>query len=119
MEELVDELMEACGNESVSLQHKQKRNEGSSTEIYEVTLQESINYMMDSNHHDSYFAFCEGLLSTVKESAPRDGIVKLSKSFNRIRDKPFPNQENWFDFFPSNLKPTDAIILAGAGELDT
>jgi hypothetical protein len=81
MEELVDGLMEACGNELVSLQHKQKLNEGSSTEIYEVTLQESIDYMMDSNHHDAYFAFCEGLLSTVKESAPRDGIDKLSKSF--------------------------------------
>ncbi|KAL3773351.1 hypothetical protein ACHAWO_011000 [Cyclotella atomus] len=118
MEELVDGLMEACGNELVSLQHKQKLNGDSSTDIYEVTLQESIDFMMNSNHYDSYFAFCEGLLSTV-EGAPSDSIVKLSKSFERIRDKPFPDQENWFDFFPSNVKPTDAIILAGAGATST
>ena len=120
LERLVDELIRSCGDVLVSLQRKQKKNDESlSTEIYDMTLQESVEYMMDSNHLDSYFAFCEGLLSTA-ESDPSSSIIsRLNQAFESVRDKPFPNQENWFDFFPPNIKPTDAIILAGAGSTST
>lgn len=120
-EELVDSLMDACGDDFVTLQCKRKRNDGhSSTEFYDVTLQESVEYMMDSNHLNSYFAFCEGLLSTTDSACDSiENLQALTRVFESTRDKPFPNQENWFDLFPSNLKPSDAIILAGAGSTST
>jgi hypothetical protein len=36
-----------------------------------------------------------------------------------IREAPFVGQENWFDYFPSNIRPSDAIILAGSGATST
>jgi hypothetical protein len=111
IEEIVNNLMGSCGEEYIALQHKQKQGAKSYTEIYNVTLQESIEYMMDSTPSDSYFAFCEGLLSTEHTS--------LKKAVEEIRDKPFPHTENWFDFFPSHIKPTDAIIVAGSGSTST
>ena len=120
IERLVDSLMSACGDNLVSLQRKQKHDDETHTEIYDVTLQESIEYMMDSNHNDSYFAFCEGLLSTSTPSNEQHkSLQELNQSLERMRDAPFPNKENWFDFFPSHLKPTDAIVVAGAGSTST
>eukprot|EP00956_Cyclotella_meneghiniana_P039154 scaffold166744_cov23-Cyclotella_meneghiniana.AAC.1 len=93
MDKLVDGIMRTCGDEWVSLQRKQKRDGTTSTEIYDVTLQESIEYMMDSNHDDAYFAFCEGILS--KSETEESSIDELNQFIESIRDKPFPNQENW------------------------
>ncbi|KAL7447832.1 hypothetical protein ACHAWC_000139, partial [Mediolabrus comicus] len=36
-----------------------------------------------------------------------------------IRESPFPNEENWFNYFPDKVRPTDAIILAGEGATST
>lgn len=118
VESLVDSLMETCGEEIVQMQRKRRRKSKKNgnkvtTEIYDVSLQESIGYLMDSTHDDSYFAFCEGLLSTSTV------VSELNHVFEEIREAPFPHQENWFNFFPPHLKPTDAIILAGAGSTST
>jgi len=110
LEQIVDDLMVTCGNDVVSLQHKQKRRNGMRTNIYDVTFRESIEYMMDSQHGDSYFAFCEGLLPASHA---------LHQKWEQIREKPFPQTENWFDFFSPSLKPTDAIIVAGSGSTST
>lgn len=93
MDKLVDEIMTTCGDKWVSLQRKQKRDGRTSTEIYDVTLPESIEYMMDSNHDDAYFAFCEGMLSI--SETERSSIDELNQAIESIRDRPFPNQENW------------------------
>ena len=97
------------------MQRKIKYEDGvSRTEIHDITLKESIEYMMESSHYDSNFAFCEGLLPS---SIP--GSSNLSDKLTKIRETPFPMQEDWFNYFPSKIKPTDAIILAGAGATST
>lgn len=118
IESLADEMMSILGQEEVQMQRKIKdEDDGSqSTEIYDLALEDTIDYiMMDSNHNDAYFAFCEGLLPN--SSIP--GSSKLSERFKAVREAPFADQENWFDYFPPNIQPTDAIILAGAGATST
>ena len=68
--------------------------------------------MMDSKRNDSFFAFCEGLL-------PSDATVELHQQLTEIREAPFPNEENWFNYFPDKVRPTDALILAGEGAVST
>lgn len=123
VESLADELMDTLGNEVVQMQRKIKDYENdddasdpqtTTTEIYDIQLLDAVEYMMDSQHDDSYFAFCEGLLPG---STPAS--TKLSDKLRDIREAPFCNEENWFDYFPNKIKPTDAIILAGEGATST
>lgn len=122
VESLADELMDTLGNEVVQMQRKIKDYENdddasdpqTTTEIYDIKLLDAVEYMMDSQHDDSYFAFCEGLLPG---STPTS--TKLSDKLRDIREAPFCNEENWFDYFPNKIKPTDAIILAGEGATST
>jgi len=112
IESLTDDLMHSLGDEEVEMQRKIKDEDDGSktTEIYDIALQDSIHYMMESSHCDSCFAFCEGLLQSSS---------KLSDALMNIREAPFSNHENWFDYFPSKIRPTDAIILAGTGATST
>ncbi|KAL7541214.1 hypothetical protein ACHAXR_010725 [Thalassiosira sp. AJA248-18] len=116
IESLADDLMRILGEEEVQMQRKIKDEDDGSqtTEIYDIALQDSIEYLMDSSHYDSYFAFCEGLLPSALP-----GSSNLSESLKDIREAPFAGRENWFDYFPSKIKPTDAIVLAGAGATST
>ena len=114
-EALVDELIDILGAQEVDLQRKIRREDGSrETEIYSMPLSETTDYIMDSSHGDAFFAFCEGLLPC---SIPGSGA--LSKKLEAVRDAPFPGVRSWFDFFPPHLRPTDAVILAGAGASST
>jgi len=115
IESLADQLMNILGDEEVQMQRKIKNDDGSrDTEIYDITLIEALDYMMDSRHDDAFFTFCEGLLpGNISDSS------KLHDKFTAIREAPFPNQENWFDYFPEKIQPTDAIILAGQGATST
>lgn len=79
--------------------------------MYNINLEDCIDYMMDSNNDDAYFAFCEGLLLP----GSYDSTNELSNKLREIREAPFVGQENWFDYFPLNIRPSDAIILAGSG----
>ena len=114
IEALADELMSLLGDEQIQMQHKVKNDDNgeTTTDIYDISLHESIDYMMDSKHDDSFFAFCEGLL-------PSDATVKLHQKLTEIREAPFPNEENWFNYFPEKVRPTDALILAGEGATST
>jgi len=114
IEALADELMSLLGEEQIKMQHKVKHDDNgeTTTDIYDISLHESIDYMMDSKHDDSFFAFCEGLL-------PSDATVKLHQKLTEIRESPFPNEENWFNYFPEKVRPTDALILAGEGATST
>lgn len=114
IEALADELMSLLGDEQIQMQHKVKHDDNgeTTTDIYDISLHESIDYMMDSKRNDSFFAFCEGLL-------PSDATVKLHQKLTEIREAPFPNEENWFNYFPEKVRPTDALILAGEGAVST
>mmetsp|Transcript_9011 Transcript_9011/g.13922 ORF Transcript_9011/g.13922 Transcript_9011/m.13922 type:complete len:397 (-) Transcript_9011:36-1226(-) len=113
IESLADDLMSTLGEEQIQMQHKIKDDDGKTvTEIYDISLFESVEYMMDSEHGDSFFAFVEGLL-------PSSTTAKLHKKLIDIREAPYPNQEDWFDYFPENIRPSDALILAGEGSTST
>ncbi|KAL7446588.1 hypothetical protein ACHAXM_010270 [Skeletonema potamos] len=113
IESLADELFRTFSEEQIQMQHKVKNDDGkTTTEIYDVSLNESIEYMMDSERDDSFFAFVEGLL-------PSSIAGKLHKKLTDIREAPYPHQEDWFDYFPENLRPTDALVLAGEGSTST
>ena len=114
IEALADELMSLLGEEQIQMQHKVKDDDNgeTTTDIYDISLHESIDYMMDSKHDDSFFAFCEGLL-------PSADTCKLHQKLTDIRESPFPNEENWFNYFPEKVRPTDALILAGEGATST
>mmetsp|Transcript_15492 Transcript_15492/g.34796 ORF Transcript_15492/g.34796 Transcript_15492/m.34796 type:complete len:396 (-) Transcript_15492:37-1224(-) len=113
-EALVDELIEVLGAQEVDLQRKIRRDGSPETEIYSMPLSETIDFIMDSSHDDAFFAFCEGLLPC---SIPGSEI--LSRKLEAVRDAPFPGVPSWFDFFPRHLRPSDAVILAGAGASST
>lgn len=112
--------MSRMGDVEVQLQRKIRggndEDDDSVTEIYDVTLKEAAEYMMDSSHDDSFFAFCEGLLDDDKSDD--DDCATLSSRLSEIREAPFRG-ENWFDYFPPSIRPTDAIILAGEGSCST
>ena len=113
IESLADDLMSTLGEEQIQMQHKFMDDDGEAvTEIYDVSLFESVEYMMDSEHGDSFFSFVEGLL-------PSSATAKLHKTLTDIREAPYPHQENWFDYFPENIRPSDALILAGEGSTST
>uniref|UniRef100_A0A7S2M337 JmjC domain-containing protein n=1 Tax=Skeletonema marinoi TaxID=267567 RepID=A0A7S2M337_9STRA len=113
IESLADDLLSTLGKEQIQMQHKIKDDDGKTiTEIYDLCLFESVEYMMDSEHDDSFFAFVEGLL-------PSSTTTKLHKQLTDIREAPYPQQEDWFDYFPENIRPSDAIILAGEGAVST
>ncbi len=114
IEALADELMSLLGDEPIQMQHKVKDDDNgeTTTDIYDISLHESIDYMMDSKHDDSFFAFCEGLL-------PSADTCKLHQKLTEIREAPFPHEENWFNYFPEKVRPTDALILAGEGATST
>ena len=116
IESLADELMTTLGHEEVRVQRKVRDAEDGyeETTMYDTSLRDSIDCMMASRRGDAWFAFCEGLLPS---SAP--GSAELSNKLQAIREAPFSEQENWFDYFPAEMAPTDAVVLAGAGATST
>jgi hypothetical protein len=122
IESLADTLMHSLGMETVSMQRKIKKESActrskATTKIYDIALQDCIDYMMNSCHDDAYFTFCEGLLPMM--NALHDDRSKLRDKLRNIREAPFSYQENWFEYFPRSVQPTDAIILAGIGATST
>lgn len=120
VEMITEGLMSRMGDVEVQMQRKirggNKGDDDAVTEIYDVTLQEAAEHMMDSSYDDSFFAFCEGLLDDDK--CDDDDCAALSSRLSEIREAPF-HGENWFDYFPSSIRPTDAVILAGEGSCST
>ena len=117
VESLADELIGILGDEEIQMQRKIKDDEdgsSSTTEIYDINVMDAVEYMMDSHHYDSYFAFCEGLLPGSTSDS-----TQLHDKLTNIRELPFPNQENWFTYFLSQVMPSDAVILAGTGATST
>lgn len=119
VETIAEELMTRMGDAEVQLQRKIRDNSDDDddgvTEICDVTLQEAAEYMMDSSYDDSFFAFCEGMLDDLSDGSD---CAALSSRLSKIREAPFRG-ENWFDYFPPSIRPTDAVILAGEGSCST
>ena len=119
VESLADELMSVLGAEEVTMQRKTRKDRGGSrsTTAYDIALRDCVGYIMDSRHDDAYFAFCEGLLPPGSSAPGRP--PELGDVLGDIREAPFSGGEDWFEHFPSEMRPTDAVVLAGAGATST
>ncbi|GMH82138.1 hypothetical protein TrVE_jg12990 [Triparma verrucosa] len=76
----------------------------------DVPLSTFLNTVNTSTHTSPIFCFAEGLLS----DSP------LSSDLTSIRDSVFsPFDPDWFQSFPSSIRPTDCVVLSGAGSTST
>ena len=108
-EEICDAWIQAVGSEVITVQRKTRQQ----TKLYECTVAQSLDLMMDhSSPGDSIFAFVEGLL---------DASSPLLQRLTGAREALFSdeNDKNWFDFFPETVQPTDCVVLAGEGATST
>jgi Cupin-like domain len=81
----------------------------------DVKLDVALNRIIyESNTKSAYIAFCEGLL----ESHP--GLQALHQLMTKAKEDLFSDDTDWFThYFPRELTPTDAVIMAGAGAIST
>mmetsp|Transcript_28746 Transcript_28746/g.43861 ORF Transcript_28746/g.43861 Transcript_28746/m.43861 type:complete len:443 (-) Transcript_28746:2899-4227(-) len=126
IESMTGDLLNILGNEVVQMQRKTRCTSSdvittTQTEIYDIMLKETIDYMMvDSSHEDSFFTFCEGMIpSALAANDVKDDLSNISNQLMQIRETPFSGGENWFDYFPTSVRPTDALVLAGCGSTST
>lgn len=83
-----------------------------------VSLSDALDVIMRrSNSYKSYFAFCEGLL----EEGNHPTLKELQHIATSVRERLFVERDDpdLFPYFPTNVQPTDALILAGAGATST
>lgn len=113
-EQCADALMSMGDQLNVDLQ-SQVPNEG--TEVYPDTpLAEALDAILyESNAHDEAFlTFCEGLLDN------DDNLQVVRQKVTQARESLFSNDADWFlNYFPSELQPSDAVVIAGAGATST
>ena len=84
-EYICDSLIEHMGDASVELQRKTILDDGSSdfeTQMYDCTLNQAFDVMMESHHDDSCFCFSEGLLN----QRNKDGSGEEHSASNDILD---------------------------------
>jgi hypothetical protein len=125
-EELCDEWFQAVGQQSITIQRKIKDDDdGTSSEtfLYDCTVEDSLNLLMQSTPSDSIFAFVEGLLECNNNqqmtSQNCQTLKKIQSHLNQVRESLFPGEENWFDYFPKTAQPSDCIVMAGEGGTST
>lgn len=103
VESLCDDLMNGIAGSTITLQQRSKQR----TKLYECLFDQAIDLvMLQSNHSQSLFAFCEGLLDDVQDAKQFTGKQLI------------PDMD-WFDLFPEGYQPSDCVILAGEGATST
>ncbi|KAL3938497.1 MAG: hypothetical protein SGARI_001724 [Bacillariaceae sp.] len=117
VETIAEELMARLGDADVQMQRK-IRSAGSGgddiTEIYDITLLQAAEYMMESCHDDSFFAFCEGLLDEKSDDGDSNA---LSSRLGMIREAPFDGSKIWRFIIPPTTTRNDEEG-GGVGEVD-
>jgi hypothetical protein len=135
---ICDSLIQFAGEETVVLQHKCAPGPPADkeTNLYECTLDQAFEKMMESKHKSSYFCFCEGLLerlnseSNINESEENgtvDVMLKIKNVLNTCKEYFLGGKEDieqicnhdLFRYFPDEIKPSDCLILAGEGATST
>jgi hypothetical protein len=109
VESLCDDLMNEIAGSTITLQQRNKNQQ--ETKLYECTVDQAIDLaMLQSNHNQSIFAFCEGLLDDIRDGTQFTGKQQLALKYDKI---------DWFDSFPREFRPSDCVILAGEGATST
>lgn len=111
-----DALMSIGGELNVDLQNQ---NEQEGTELYpDVSLTDALDTILyESSSRDAFLAFCEGLLEDENV-----GLQDVHKLVTSAREGLFTNNNDpdWFThYFPAEMQPSDAVVLAGAGATST
>jgi hypothetical protein len=107
--------MTAARQLSVDLQNQPYNK---ATAIYpNVPLEEALESIMyESSSEDAYLTFCEGFLDQENDALLQD----IRKQVTGARECLFPNDADWFaNYFPPDLRPSDALVIAGAGATST
>ena len=119
-ESICDTIYQHSSDYHVDLQCKKRHKKETKTEILQCTLRDAFDYMMESQHSQSYFSFCEGLL----DETTNESILKIQNVLHQAKEHLFHSNdddddenEDLFQYFPS--KPTDCLILAGEGATST
>jgi len=136
-EYICDSLIEHMGDASVEVQRKTILDDGSSdfeTQMYDCTLNQAFDVMMESHHDDSCFCFSEGLLnqrnkdgSGEEHSASNDILDDVNDMLTTVKEhflggrenREKPQNQDLFRYFPDNVKPSHCVILAGEGATST
>jgi len=118
-EKMVCDTLMAAASEStiVTLQRKLKSVTGkqeTSMELHDCTLTQGIDAIMDSTHADSRFIFQEGLLEQDNQLA----LNSLSKRLYAAQESLFTD-EDWLQHFPSDIRPSSCVVMAGEGATST
>jgi hypothetical protein len=117
-ETMCDTLMAASDSTIVTLQRKLKSVTGkqeTSMELHDCTLTRGIDAIMDSTHADSRFVFQEGLLEQDNQLL---ALNSLSKRLYAAQESLFTD-EDWLQHFPSDMRPSSCVVMAGEGATST
>jgi hypothetical protein len=117
-ETMCDTLMAASESTMVTLQRKLKSVTGkqeTSMELHDCTLTRGIDAIMDSTHADSRFVFQEGLLEQDNRLL---ALNSLSKRLYAAQESLFTD-EDWLQHFPSDMRPSSCVVMAGEGATST
>ena len=112
-EKLCDLVMSESDRVQVSLQRKRNVKNTTNTELYHCTLKQGIHAVMSSTHQDSRLIFQEGLLESHKH------FQLVSERISQAQESVFCDDEDWFQHFPSQVKPSSCVIIAGEGATST
>ena len=140
-EDICDAWIQTVGSETITVQRKRQppanpnnQSPPPATEknLYECTVAQSLELMMQSSPHDSIFAFVEGLLdasqrlvghdddTTKQQQQQQAQLNSISQRLTSAREALFSDDDpNWFDVFPDTTKPSDCVVLAGEGATST
>jgi hypothetical protein len=146
-EEVCEKWIKAVGAQTITIQRKRKQQRQSSdagddaestTKLYACTVNQSLDFMMQSTPLDSMFAFVEGLLDSKQVFSEGDDMRHIQEldtiqhRLTQVREALFSKGDenendgyviddsiNWFDYFPRTAKPSDCVILAGEGASST
>ena len=93
----------------VEKQEKIKQIAEKETKMCDLPMDQAIELVMrQSNHDNSLFSFCEGLLDDLDTDIDYTGKLSIGTE-----------DEDWFDLFPPQIQPSDCVILAGEGASST
>jgi len=130
---ICDTIVQELGGSIVDLQRKTKiveedRTLSTRTDIMECELQEAFGYVMESQHNDAYFCFCEGILEEQKSLKGVKGMLHHAKErlfgvmgAGRQDDDTINTalKRDLFEYFPDDTKPSDCVVVAGEGATST
>lgn len=115
-----NDLIISAGKQKIDMQHKFFDEIGNSqTEIIQCTLENALEYMMESQHDNSFFCFCEGLMDDYPHLNLRNVKERLFQECSDLSLDKDTFKRDVFDFFPDCVRPSDCVVIAGEGATST